>query len=322
MHILHIDTEKTWRGGENQVRLLVEGLSAQGIENSIVAPPQSEIAKRMEKTCRVFETPLRGELNVKAAYRIARFCKEHGVTLIDCQSSHAHSIGLMCKKFFLPEVKLVVHRRVDFPPKPGLINRMKYLHKGIDRFVAISGAIKDILMRYGVDKEKVISVPSAVDKKVYEGFERTHEKAKWCDRYGLDPKVPLIGQAAAMTDQKGYETLLASLAILRDQGQSFHCLVAGDGPLRGSLEKLRRSLGLEGCLNFIGWINEVPSFLSALDIFAMPSNFEGLGTAALDAIYAGCPVVASSVGGLKESIIHEQTGLLAEVKNAEEFALQ
>ena len=322
MHILHIDTEKTWRGGENQVRLLVEGLSALGIESSIAAPPGSELAKRMEPTCRVFETSLRGELNIRAAYNIANFCKENGVTIIDCHSSHAHSIGLLCKQFFLPNVKLVVHRRVDFPPKTGLANRFKYLNKGVDCYIAISKAINEILVHYGVPEEKTVTVPSAVDKSVYAGFERSQEKIKWCTKYGLDPQVPLIGQAAAMTSQKGYETLLESLAILKQEGRSFHCLVAGDGPLRASLEALRQSLGLERCLSFIGWINEVPSFLSALDIFAMPSNFEGLGTAALDAIYAGCPVAASSVGGLKESIIHERTGLLAQKKNAKDFACQ
>ncbi|MFK7823274.1 MAG: glycosyltransferase family 4 protein [Oligoflexales bacterium] len=322
MHILHIDTEKTWRGGENQIRLLVEGLSAMGIENSIAAPPASELAKRMENTCCVFKTPLRGELNVNAAYKIARFCKENGVSIIDCQSSHAHSIGLMCKQFFLPSLKLVVHRRVDFPPKTGLVNRFKYLHQGIDRYIPISKAINDVLLQYGVSEDKTVTVPSAVDKKVYQSFERSSEKAKWCAKYSLDPQLPLIGQAAAMTEQKGYETLLNALSVLKGKSYDFHCLVAGDGPLRPSLEKLRVSLNLEGCLSFIGWIDEVPSFLSALDVFAMPSNFEGLGTAALDAIYAGCPVVASSVGGLKESIIDEHTGLLAGVKNSKEFAEQ
>ena len=322
MHILHIDTEKTWRGGENQVRLLIEGLKAQGVKNSIAAPPASELAKRMDSTCPVFETSLRGELNLKAARKIAGFCKNHDVSIIDCQSSHAHTIGLMCKQFFLPHLKLVVHRRVDFPPKTGVINRFKYLHKGIDRYIAISKAINEILVQYGVSQEKTVTVPSAVDKDVYQAFDKEREKARWCAKFGLDPQVPLIGQAAAMTEQKGYPTLLDSLVVLKRMGFKFNCLVAGDGHLRNSLESLRVSLNLQDCLSFIGWIDEVPAFLSALDIFAMPSNFEGLGTAALDAIYAGCPVVASSVGGLKESIIHEHTGLLAQVKNSAEFAEQ
>lgn len=322
MHILHIGTEMTWRGGENQIRLLVQGLAAKGIKNTIATPPESELAKRMRSCCQVFETPLGGELNLSAAYRLARFCKENQVSLIDCHTSHAHSIGLICKQFFCPKLKLVVHRRVDFPPKSGFFNRMKYLHKSIDRYVAISHAIKDVLIEYGISPEKAVVVPSAVDKSPYQKFEHGQEKAKWCEQFGLDPIRPLIGQAAAMTEQKGYETLLSALAVLKSKGYQFNCLVAGDGHLRKSLESLSRSLNLQGCMEFVGWTDEVPSFLSALDIFAMPSNFEGLGTAALDAIYAGCPVVASAVGGLKETIIHEETGLLAEVKNPEEFADQ
>jgi glycosyltransferase involved in cell wall biosynthesis len=123
-----------------------------------------------------------------------------------------------------------------------------------------------------------------------------------------------------MTSQKGYETLMHALKILLEDEIPFHCFVAGDGPLRQKIEKMRIDFGLDHHLTFLGWIKQVPEFLSALDILVMPSNFEGLGTLILDGTYAGCCVAASDVGGIPEMIIHEKTGLLSPVGGAEVLA--
>ena len=319
MHILHIDTEKTWRGGENQVRLLVEGLKQKGISTSIATPPKSALAKKLSSSQKIFEVPMRGGVDLVAAYKIADFCKKNKVTIIDCQSSNAHSIGLLCKKFFLPQIKIVVHRRVDFIPQSGLFNKYKYLNKNVDCYVAISHAIEQILVEFGIEKGRVKNVPSAVDRRIYDHINKSQERKKWLDRLRLDSKTVLIGQAAAMTHQKGYETLLESLRLLKNQNLKFHCAIAGDGELKNSLVHLTEKLQLQNEITFLGWIDDIPSFLSSLDIFAMPSRFEGLGTVALEAVYAGCCLVTTNVGGLREIVIDQETGLQSPLDCAKAF---
>lgn len=322
MQILHIDTEMGWRGGENQMHLLTLALKEKGVHTHVATKKNSEISKRMSHLASIIELPLKGELDLYSSYKLSRYCLAHKVSLIDCQTSHAHSIGLLCKRLFLPNVKLVVHRRVDFPIKTGFFNRLKYRHEGIDQFVAISEKIGSILQNFSILPEKLSVVRSAIDDPKYTLFDRTQEKEAWLRRLDLKPETALIGQAAAMTDQKGYPTLIRSLAHLKKEGLNFHCIIAGDGPLMAQISDLIKQNKLENHISLLGWIDEVPSLLSAVDIFAMPSNFEGLGTTLLEAMHAGCCVVATEVGGIPEMVKHEKTGLMAAKGDDKQFAKQ
>jgi len=297
------------------MRLLIEGLRERKIFCHAALDSRGEAASRLDGTAKVFSLSMSGGLDLSAAIKIAKYCKTHKIQIIDAQTSNAHSIALMVK-IFCPNVKLVVHRRVDYLPKKGWINRKKYFSPKVNRFVAISNTIGEILVNYGLDENIISVVPSAVDSKVYQDLNHIQEKSELVKGLGIDPTLKLIGNASAMTSQKGYETLLESLKILVDKGERFHCVIAGDGPLRDKLESMRMSLGIDKQVSFLGWIKEVPQFLTALDILAMPSNFEGLGTLILDGIHAGCCVVASNAGGIPEMIIHDKTGLISNVGDA------
>ncbi|MEZ4741764.1 MAG: glycosyltransferase family 4 protein [Bdellovibrionota bacterium] len=319
MNILHIDTEKTWRGGENQMRLLMEGLRKHNVTSHAALPPDSEAAKRLQNDCLVFPVYMRGGFALGAALKISKYCRKQHIQVIDAHTANAHTLGLMIKAM-LPDLKLIVHRRVDFVPKNNWINRKKYTSSKVDRYVAISQCIKDILISYGIASERIVTVLSAVDPKPYANLNRQNEKKALCQTLSIDPNVLLIGNASAMTPQKGYDVLLRALKELKEAKHSFHCVIAGDGPLRTKLEEMRIALGLEKHLSFLGWIKDVPRFLSALDILALSSNDEGLGTILLEATYAGCTLVASNVGGIPEVVIHRKTGLLSEVGNATQLA--
>jgi glycosyltransferase involved in cell wall biosynthesis len=104
--------------------------------------------------------------------------------------------------------------------------------------------------------------------------------------------------------------LLAALARLAEEGLRPALWIAGQGPARPALEKLARELRLEDRVRFLGQRSDVADLLSACDVFILPSRHEGLGVAALEAMAAGRPIVATRVGGLAEAVVHERTGLL------------
>lgn len=316
MRILHIATEMTWRGGENQLRLLLEGLRQVGTTCHVVARPGSQAATRLAPLASVLSLPMRGGFNPRAAIQIARYCRRHHVQLLDAHSSHAHSLGLMVK-WLMPDLKLVVHRRVDYQPGRDFINRRKYMSQRVDAYVAISKAIKEILTAYGLPRERIYVARSAVDGTKYQQFDRSLEKAALAKTYGLDASLPFLGNASALTEQKGYDILMRAVKNLKERGHRFHCFIAGDGHLRDDLERLRITLNLEHDVTFLGFIDDVPRFLSALDVLAVPSNYEGLGTIILDGIHAGLSVAATAVGGIPEMIQHEVTGLLSNIGDAQ-----
>lgn len=318
LRVLHLITEKTWRGGENQVRFLLEH-SPSEIKWHLAAPKDSIAASRFEGLAQICFLETKGLGLLRSILHLDRYCRDHGIKIIDCQSSKGHSIGL-CLKWLDKTRKLVVHRRVDYTPGSNWFSRRKYKSPLIDRYIAISDAIARILDDYGIDKQKVKTVHSAVDDSPFHNLDKAKAKTELCEELGLDLANPLISNVAYHTEQKGQETLIRALALLKKQNLSFSCLLAGSGHLTNSLKALSRSLDLTDCVHFLGIRNDVPKILAASDIFAFPSNKEGLGTSLLDAAHASCAIAASDIGGIPEIVIHEQTGLLSPVKDEKAFA--
>jgi glycosyltransferase involved in cell wall biosynthesis len=318
--VLHIDSESTWRGGENQVRLLLQAVQNDDWQWHLVAPPGSEALARMSHLARTLAVPMRGARILTAAFAVARYVRRHGIQLIDCQSGRAHNLGLFVKKL-CPEVKLVIHRRVDYPPAPGSWHRRKYMHPSIDRFVCISSAIQKILADFGVPPARLTTVRSAVDPGPFAQIDRSEARRILTNEWRISPEEIIIGNLAYITEQKDHATLIRALGILHKRGLRFFAYIAGDGALRPAAEALAAELGLgPDRLRFLGVRKDVAQLLGATDIFALSSQDEGLGTSLLDAVHSGCTLVATAVGGIPEIILHERTGLLAPARDHETFA--
>jgi glycosyltransferase involved in cell wall biosynthesis len=108
---------------------------------------------------------------------------------------------------------------------------------------------------------------------------------------------------------KNLACLVRSLPML-EPGQRPWMAFAGDGPLRDAIESLARDCGVASNLHFLGERADATRLMQAADFLVLPSHFEGLSNALLEAMAAGCPVIASAVGGSVELIEHERTGLL------------
>jgi len=318
--VLHIDSESTWRGGENQIRLLLQSVQNENWQWHLAAPPGSEALARMSQLAQTVAVPMRGARILTAAFTVARYVRQHGIQLIDCQSGRAHNLGLFVKKL-CPDLKLVVHRRVDYPPAPGYWHRRKYMHPSIDRFICISSAIQHILADFGVPASRLSTARSAVDAGPFAKIDRHAARHQLTAEWQIAPEQMIIGNLAYITEQKDHATLIRALAVLRDRGLPFFAYIAGDGALRPAAEALATELGLgPDRLRFLGVRQDVALLLGATDIFALSSQDEGLGTSLLDAVHSGCTLVATAVGGIPEIVIHETTGLLAPAKDFQKFA--
>lgn len=314
LRVLHIGSERQWRGGENQIRLLIEGSRA-AVDHFIAYPASSEGYIRLSQLVPGY--PLRRATPSSLADLVGlwRFCRRHSIDLIDAQSGNGHWLALELRLLGLP-VAVVVHRRVDNPLKRSWNTRWKYRTDKVDRFVAISHCIERLLLDYGIEPQRITVVPSAVASEPYRLLARSVSRQQLLQRYGLAPDTLLIGNASAMTRQKGYDVLLDALALLAASGTRFHALLAGDGPLRRDLERQCDRLGLSDRVTFLGHIERVDELLSGLDVLAMPSNYEGLGTLLLEGCFAGCALAATNVGGIPEVVVAHETGLLSAVGDA------
>lgn len=322
LRVLHIGTEKTWRGGENQVLLLLKGLQQKGVECTVAYPKQNALAlERFSAFAKVEALPSSRPWDFRSVIRLIQVCRHEHIDLIDAHSSGAHSLALWIKRW-CPQVKLIVHRRVDNSISQRKPTQKKYFSSLVDRYVAISQCIGQMLRDYGVSPQKIQIVRSAVDSRPYQIIDKKTSREGLLKKVGLNEEITLLGNASAFTHQKGHDVLLRSLVPLERAQLSFHCFLAGEGKLLSSMVELARELKLSHRVTFLGFIPDVPEFLSGLDILTMPSNNEGLGTLALDGMLARCCVVATRVGGLPEIVVHGQTGILVEKGSSDQLAVQ
>jgi glycosyltransferase involved in cell wall biosynthesis len=132
----------------------------------------------------------------------------------------------------------------------------------------------------------------------------------------------VIGNTGRLAAQKDNASLIRAMAALQSLlgARPFTLLLAGDGPERGALERLRDALDLRDRVRFLGFRRDIPAFLEALDIFVSPSLWEGLSISILEAMAAARPIVTTDILANAELIEHEVTGLLAPPRTPEALA--
>jgi glycosyltransferase involved in cell wall biosynthesis len=174
--------------------------------------------------------------------------------------------------------------------------------------VAVSGGTNEYLQREErVPAEKIRVVPNAISWPEISSDERVRSML---GELGAAGRSPVLGTVARLTEQKGQRYLLQSLAELRSRYPRLYCIFAGEGDAREELEALAARLGLEDHVSFCGNRRDVAVMLQGLDLFVLPSLFEGLPLALLEAMAAGVPVVATSVAGSREVVEDRVSGRL------------
>lgn len=308
IRVLMIDSETTWRGGEGQLLLLMRGLCADGVVVGLAAGAESEIRRRTGDLPVVFH-PLRigGGMDVVSAWRLRGIVRRGGYDIVHSHSSHAHSVAALACAGTASRPRHVVSRRVDFPIGRGVVGAIKY-RRGADVYLAISSGVREALRSGGVPAGMIRMVPSGID---LAKFDAVGDGSALRGEFAIEPGMRVVGNIAALAPHKAQADLLRAAQIVCAARDDVRFFVVGEGRLRGELETLARSLGLEGRVTFTGFRDDALEFLRVFDCFVMSSLLEGLGTSIMDAQAAGVPVVATRTGGIPDVVEDGVTGLLA-----------
>ena len=315
LRIVHIDAEGGFSGGEVQVFLLIEGLAARGHANRLLCPPGSRAETEAQRRgLALGAVPMRNALDLAAVWRLARQIRAAHADIVHLHTGRAAWLGGAAAR--LTGVATVVTRRMDRPVRAGWRTRLVY-ERYAQRTVAISPAIAAQLVAGGVPADRIACIPSAVDMtRIRPSAERAVVRA--AEDAALAEVVLLV--VAALVRRKGIDVLLDSLVRLAARGLRPPLWIAGDGPERERLLAQVERSGLAGQVHFLGPRDDVGNLLGASDVVVLPSRREGLGVAALEAMAAGRPLVASAVGGLNEAVVDGRTGLLVPPEDAAALA--
>ncbi len=298
MKVLLLDAGPAWRGGQQQVRLLAGGLAERNHSLIAALPPEAPLFRALVADRVVVEAlSQRSDVDLSAAVKLARLSREFKPHIVHANDARSHGVARLAQMFGLAG-QLVVTRRSIRKPRSGL----KY-RRGVERFIAVSDAVKRALELADIPAHKIDVVKSAVPPP-------TLQSPTAIRRAGKQTIITI----AALTPEKDVGTLVRAAALAHQRGIDASWVVLGEGKMRRHIEAwiLRESAPVR----LAGHVDDVTEFLAQADLLVHPAPSEALGTCLLEALSMGVPVVAIRAGGIPE-VVTADVGTLVEPRNPE-----
>ena len=304
--MLHVDTERGWRGGERQALWLAHELSRRGHVSVVAARAGEPLAARAsDEGLVVADCSPVSEIDPRAAWRLRQLMRRHQIDVVHAHTAHALSVAALAT--LRTKTALVVSRRVDFALRSNIGTRWKYGRAAT--IIAVSNAVARVLVRGGIDAEKIVVVPDGTD---------VHRLATPADSatlksLGVAAGAPLVVQVAQLVGHKDPLNFVRAMKRVHDRVSSAQAVLVGDGPLRSAVEREIGHLGLTGVVHLAGYRTDADALLAAADVACLSSREEGMGSVLLDALVFGLAIAATRAGGIPEVITDGECGVLADV---------
>ena len=309
VRVLYVDNEPSYRGGQQVLLDLMEGMLERGRRLWLAAPPGAPLSKKAaEAGIATLDLPQRHEISPAGLIRISRLVRACRCDLVYCNTPRGLLAAGLAARW---ANRLVVAGRRSVYPLRSALSALKY-NRLADCTVVVSDAVRRQLVKDGVEGSRI--------ERIYDGVDVGRIDAQPKGALQWSGNSPVVAVVAALTSEKGHATLFEAASLLQAQGIQARWLLIGDGPLRTSLEDLVRQSGLGSLVRFTGFRNDSLALLKCADLLCLPSFSEGLSSAILEAMACRLPVAASRVGGVPELIVDGTTGMLVEPGNAAELA--
>ncbi|MDK2955744.1 MAG: hypothetical protein PWQ57_1240 [Desulfovibrionales bacterium] len=317
-NICFMNTTPVWGGGEKWHHDFALLTRDAGYGSFAVTNSPSELADRLDAAEGVTTLRLRvgnlSFLNPATIMRLAKFFRRHRIdTLVMALPSDLKAGGFAARMAGVGDI--IFRRGLGVPTRDTPLNRLLF-GRVITKLICNSEDTRRQVLKNNPDL-----IPRERTHIVHCGFNTAE-----FDAMDATPLVPrqadevVIGNAGRLTKQKGQQVLLEAAKILKDRGRNIRVLIAGKGELEQKLKLKAKELAVDDITQFIGFTTNMKGFHASLDIFALPSFWEGFCYAQVEAMTLERPVVAFNVSSIPEVVIHGETGYLAPVGDVAAFA--
>jgi len=253
-------------------------------------------------------------------------CK-HKINIVNTHHPSTLLQGLLSFKIFNRTILIhTEHTRLDNHSiiTPRILRIQRLFMKFIDAALGISQGVCDYIRdELRVPERKIIKILNGVDiaKFKFTKEEANKKRKEYRERLGIGFEEIVIGMFANFRKQKNHELFLRAVRLLKERGiNNIKVVFAGDGPEREKIDKLISDLHLGSYILCLGARRDIPELMNMIDIYCLPSFFEGLPFSLMEAMAAGLPCVATNVEGNREIVRNSQNGILVESNNPEGLA--
>jgi len=307
IRVLHTEWSDGWGGQE--IRIINEMLAVRekGVEVFLACRDHAQIKqKALENGIKVFTLPFKGSFDIKTILALKRIIKEYHIDIINTHSGKDTWVGGIAAK--LSKAKFIRTRHLSNPINP---SRLNFINEWADFIMTTGEGIKDSMIKNNrINPDKIASVPTGVDEEIFDPSK--FSKSKQEDEIH-------IGALGVVRSVKGYEYFIKAAQILLEKHDNLRFFIAGGGPMLEHYKKEIKSLNLSDKIVMLGHIEEVPQYISNLDIFVNSSKNEGVPQAVIQALMMNKTVVATNVGSTKD-LYKDDNFLLCKSEDAKALA--
>jgi glycosyltransferase involved in cell wall biosynthesis len=319
MKVLHVFKITGISGSENHLLTLLPGLVKKGVKIQVVmmeepGKPVVKFAEILENSgIEVFRVAIGLDLSVPVFFKIRKIIANQKPDIVHTHLIHGDLYGgLAARSAGIKRIVSSKHNDDEFRNRFFMKSINRFINHRTCRIIAISNAMKEFSIRNeGIDPGKIEVIHyGLVD------FEKSLRDKNLRKKLGYGPEHIVFGIIARLTKQKGHRYLLEAFARVQSRHDCARLLIAGDGEMRGELERITRKLGLEKKVKFLGIREDTADIYHVLDIFVHPSLWEGFGLVFLEAMSFSLPIIATKVSAIPELVEDGGNGILVMPQNS------
>lgn len=312
--LLNINIEKGWGGMESHSASLAALLSRNGHNMVMGCWVEGSVSVARDIILPSRKVTIRNSGDIRAVFKIIQIVLKEKIQVIIANDGREYWPAVVAARITGSKIILIRHQTDKLKwTTCWLINRSVY------QVIAVSGAVKKVLIQSGVLPEKV--------KVIYNSASLERFEPSVIDKYavrrelGINEKDIVVGSAGKLHIGKGVLYLLSAFSLLSEKYSNLKLLYVGDGPAREELEREAQRLSLKERVIFTGVRQDTERLYAAMDIFVIPSAYEeAFGMVLIEAMAMGKPVIATYAGGIPEIVTNEISGLLVPQKDPQAIA--
>jgi glycosyltransferase involved in cell wall biosynthesis len=322
INIVHLRSSFKLGGPEKQIIRVAKNMDPKGFKTIIVSFVQKNgvmnefLSAAKQNGLETEGILISNSFDPKAITELINILKKYNVKMILAHDYRADVIGYLAAKLTGVTIIGVSRGWTSHTLKVKIYEFIELIVlRHMQKVVAVSDAKLKELVKAGIPERKICKIENTIT--LSPNLE--DRRADFRKELGIKEDEILVGTIGRLSQEKGHKYLIMSAAEVKKTMPNAKFVLVGNGPERKNLENLTQNLKLNQEVIFSGWRDDVGRIYAALDVFVLPSLMEGLPNVLLEAATYKKPIITTNVGGCKEVVQHQQTGLLVKPKDVNEL---